>query len=235
MEDNIKKSIIDGMIKKNLVECWEEKITEEIVEHAPKANSDEETENDIAVTSDGIEYSKKMVFAYLKEKGYAMDPMTVELTAKMIYNNNELYNELSKKIEREEKNIIVRHKVKKHHNLENATDEDVLDYIKYKILEEVNTLKSQIMLESFVDYRIEVVNDRMGATDIQTLSNILQRYSDSGWKLKSVFTNELGKNSVSVGSIGVNSTSDQTVLIFERSKFITDEDAHKMIEKYKDH
>ena len=89
------------------------------------------------------------------------------------------------------------------------------------------------MLESFVEYEVEIIrDDATGAINISQLSSVLRKYSNLGWKLKSVFTNELGKNSVSVAGIGNNSTLEQTILVFERSKFINNTDAVNMIQKY---
>ncbi|MBQ7810817.1 MAG: DUF4177 domain-containing protein [Clostridia bacterium] len=71
------------------------------------------------------------------------------------------------------------------------------------------------------EYDTVVVYDkRSGGADIEAINRTLMAYAKDGWKLHTAFTNEVGKNSSSVGyggvSIGTNSTMDQTVLIFER-------------------
>ena len=220
MTESIKKSILDGMIHNNFAQQWEERIEDEHTIDTTVSDTSEENSDDVAFTTDGTKYSKKAVLKYLSEKGYQITQANIDLAAKMVSDSDG--------------NLVVKkYRTEKHNNLENATDEDIINYINYKILEEINTLKNQVMLESFVDYKVEVVNDDIaGGTNTSHLSAVLKRYSDLGWKLKSIFTNELGKNSVSVAGVGINSTADQTVLIFERSKFITDSDATKIIKKY---
>lgn len=209
------------MVHNNFAKQWEERIEDECTIETDVSDTSEENSDDIAFTSDGTKYSKKAVLTYLSEKGYQITQTNIDLAAKMVSDTDG--------------NIVVKkYKTEKHNNLENATDEELINYINYKILEEINNLRNQVMLESFVDYQVEIIYDNSsGGTDIARLSSVLKRYSDLGWKLKSVFTNELGKNSVSVAGVGINSTADQTVLIFERSKFISDNDAVSMIKKYK--
>ena len=221
MNDLIKKAIVDGMVYNNFAQQWEEKIEDEHTIETGISATPEETPDDIAFTSDGTKYSKRAVLTYLSEQGYQITQANIDLAAKIVSDSNGSL-------------VVKKYRTEKHHNLENATDDDIFNYINYKILEEINSLKNQVMLESFVDYQVETVNDNVsGSTNIAQLSAVLKRYSDLGWKLKSIFTNELGKNSVSVAGVGVNSTIDQTVLIFERSKFITDNDAINMIKKYR--
>lgn len=71
------------------------------------------------------------------------------------------------------------------------------------------------------EYDTVVVYDkRSGGADIEAINRTLMAYAKDSWKLHTAFTNEVGKNSSTVGyggvSIGTNSTMDQTVLIFER-------------------
>lgn len=53
---------------------------------------------------------------------------------------------------------------------------------------------------------------------IEINNTILKQKSDEGYRVVSIFTNEIGKNSLSVAGVGVNSTVDQTVVIFERPR-----------------
>lgn len=96
------------------------------------------------------------------------------------------------------------------------------EYISY-VKKEKNIISLPIEVQELNDiyeYSVETILDKLGATDINTLSTILNKYATSGWRLKSCFTNELGKNSlgISIGNAGggSNSTTDQIVLIFER-------------------
>lgn len=71
------------------------------------------------------------------------------------------------------------------------------------------------------EYATEVISDnRSGGMNVTLLNEVLQRYAKNGWRLHTAISNELGKNSTTIGlggiSAGVNATMDQTVLIFER-------------------
>ena len=73
----------------------------------------------------------------------------------------------------------------------------------------------------FYEYAVETIFDnRDGSANVNSLKAVLDRYAMEGWRLHSIISNELGKNSSSFGvggiSSGSNATIDQQVLIFER-------------------
>lgn len=79
----------------------------------------------------------------------------------------------------------------------------------------------QISKNPFYEYRVVVVNNlENGAFDQNGVQKTLSEWSGAGWKLHSIFNNELGKTSSSMAvpfmGVSVNATIDQTVLIFER-------------------
>ena len=67
------------------------------------------------------------------------------------------------------------------------------------------------------EYTLDVINDKAsGAANIDAILQSLQKHASEGWRLVTIFTNEIGKNAISVGGIGINATMDQSMLIFER-------------------
>ena len=71
------------------------------------------------------------------------------------------------------------------------------------------------------EYEVVVLYDKpTGEFDVDNYRRILNKYSVNGWQLKSVFSNEIGKDSSGVGiggfSTQVNATIDQTIITFER-------------------
>ena len=58
--------------------------------------------------------------------------------------------------------------------------------------------------------------DTIGKADINLINEKLNELGSQGWRLVTAYTNELGKNGISVGGIGINSTADQNIFIFER-------------------
>lgn len=71
------------------------------------------------------------------------------------------------------------------------------------------------------EYVVETMyDDSTGYVNIQRLSDLMNFYANNGWRLKSIISNEVGKNVTSVGiggiSSGNNATIDQIILVFER-------------------
>lgn len=81
--------------------------------------------------------------------------------------------------------------------------------------------EKQLWKNPFYEYMVEVVLDNPnGTVDDEQIEEILDKYSEQGWRLHSIFTDEIGKNdtSISIRNIGkgANATINQTVMIFER-------------------
>ena len=87
--------------------------------------------------------------------------------------------------------------------------------------QQANEKKIQLSKNPLFEYQVVVVNNlRTGEINEIQIQAELNTWSENGWKLHSVFNNELGKtsSSIAVGFLGttINATIDQTVLIFER-------------------
>ena len=67
------------------------------------------------------------------------------------------------------------------------------------------------------EYRTVYIEDsKDGTLDKNLLQKTLMEYANEGWRLHTIFTNELGKN-VDPAFIGSrNATVEETILIFER-------------------
>ena len=69
----------------------------------------------------------------------------------------------------------------------------------------------------FYEYDVvTIVNENHGRIDKERMMQILSEHAKDGWKLHSVYSNELGKNAIRLLGFGVNSTACEDVLIFER-------------------
>ncbi len=211
MTEKLLKSVVDNMVKNGLVDKWTEQ--KEHTSEGHTINVDEENDEDFAISSEGVRYSKSAVITYLTEKGYQFTQANIDAAAKILSSQGDaLYIPGTTSYVKEV-----------HHTLENSDETEIMQYINFKILDEISKLRDEIINENIVEYAVETVYDTSsGVTDIQKFNRVLSSYSAEGWKLKCTFTNELGKNSVSVGGIGVNSTMDQLILIFERPKFWSD-------------
>lgn len=89
-------------------------------------------------------------------------------------------------------------------------------FVHYGLIEEETdstNMKYEYLVKSFTD-------EDSGDTDPYILERIINNCARQGWRLKHIYTNELGKNSVGVGIGGIgsqtNATIERTFLIFER-------------------
>ena len=81
--------------------------------------------------------------------------------------------------------------------------------------------EKQILKNANYEYTVSSITDRKdGSISIWSIEGLLDRYASDGWRLHSVFRNELGKNVSSAGiggvSSGSNATIEETIFIFER-------------------
>ena len=82
-------------------------------------------------------------------------------------------------------------------------------------------MEEQIKNNPLYEYETIVINDNSdGTVNTKQIQDTLLEYSKAGWRLHSIFTNEIGKSTVGafIGFIGnnVNATIDQTIIIFAR-------------------
>ena len=82
-------------------------------------------------------------------------------------------------------------------------------------------MEEQIKNNPLYEYETIVINDNSdGTVNTKQIQDTLLEYSKAGWRLHSIFTNEIGKSTVGafIGFVGsnVNATIDQTIIIFER-------------------
>lgn len=83
-----------------------------------------------------------------------------------------------------------------------------------KELQHVNYAKS---FNEFYEYNVvTIINENHGTVDKEKMMKILSDHAKSGWKLHTMYSNELGKNALSILGFGVNATACEDVMIFER-------------------
>lgn len=85
---------------------------------------------------------------------------------------------------------------------------------KEKELQHIDYAKS---FNEFYEYDVvTIINEDHGVIDKKRMMNILSKYSRNGWKLHTIYSNELGKNALSIMGFGSNTTASEDVMIFER-------------------
>lgn len=85
---------------------------------------------------------------------------------------------------------------------------------KNRELEHIKYAKS---FNEFFEYDVvTIINKDHGIVDKKKMMDILSEHARSGWKLHTIYSNELGKNALSIMGFGTNATACEDVLIFER-------------------
>ena len=83
----------------------------------------------------------------------------------------------------------------------------------------VGLLKTQ-GYDDYYEYQALSILDENGMANVEKLTGLMNQMGLQGWRLRAAVTNEIGKEALALGvaglGAGVNSTVDQTVLIFER-------------------
>lgn len=63
---------------------------------------------------------------------------------------------------------------------------------------------------------VTILNKGHGRINREEMLQILSSHARDGWKLHTIYSNELGKNAITLLGIAVNETACEDVLIFER-------------------
>lgn len=74
-------------------------------------------------------------------------------------------------------------------------------------------------MNNLYEYKVEVIQDlENGSSNQTTIISTINQYAKNGWRLHSIYTNEIGKISQPkpFGISTINATIEETVLIFER-------------------
>lgn len=88
---------------------------------------------------------------------------------------------------------------------------------KKQIAEIYNGRLEQYKRNAYYEYDYIVVENNMdGYTDKDKIAKIIREHAFQGWRLISMYSNEIGKNALSVGGIGANATMSEDILVFER-------------------
>ena len=85
---------------------------------------------------------------------------------------------------------------------------------KEREIKNVNYAKS---FNEFYEYDVvTIINEDHRTIDKDKMMKILSDHAKNGWKLHTMYSNELGKNALMILEFGTNSTACEDVLIFER-------------------
>lgn len=95
---------------------------------------------------------------------------------------------------------------------------NVVSVIEYNEIAKIyNERLEQYKRNPFYEYDYIVVpNKSDGSTDKETIEDIIKSHAMQGWRLVTMYSNEIGKNAITMGGIGGNVTICEDILVFER-------------------
>jgi hypothetical protein len=185
-------------------------ISSKFMENVPISR--EASDIELLNQADTIEVSRELVLDYLNKSGYELNQQNYDMAYQML---STMEKENLKKTLVSAENKTKQHRYKTVNHLFDLSNDELNYLTNIAILHSLNKIESNTRIK-YYDYVVESVRDINGGTDIRSLSSLLSKYSEKGYRVSKIFTNELGKNAVSVGGIGLNSTEDQVVIIFEK-------------------
>ena len=153
------------------------------------------------------EVSREMVIDYLVKAGYELTDENFNYAQKMLSNMDTDDVEKTMKKVAFSKVTLVNH-------LNDFSIEELSSLISLEVLNSLLEIKSKEKAK--YNYEVETIKDIRGQTDVKTLTRVLKQYGRDGYRVVSIFTNELGKNAMSINGIGTNSTCDEVIVVFEK-------------------
>lgn len=99
---------------------------------------------------------------------------------------------------------------------------DIVDVIEYQEIAKIfNARLAQIKKNPYYEYDYVVVpNLSDGSTNKERIEEVITSHAMQGWRLITMYSNELGRNSMGVAVVGVgggtNTTMCEDVMVFER-------------------
>lgn len=138
----------------------------------------------------------------------------------------EYYNKIAGEIDKKANPYVDREKIKQcfyeriDARFNAATGYGMKEYVQKKMeaqKKEVQRVEYAKSFNEFYEYDVvTIINENHGTIDKQEMMRILSEHTKNGWKLHTIYSNELGKNALSILGLGVNATACEDVLIFER-------------------
>lgn len=153
------------------------------------------------------EVSREMVIDYLVKAGYELTDENFNYAQKMLSNmDTDDVEKTIKKVELSKVTLV--------NHLNDFSIEELSSLISLEVLNSLLEIKSKEKAK--YNYEVETIKDIRGQTDVKTLTRVLKQYGRDGYRVVSIFTNELGKNAMSINGIGTNSTCDEVIVVFEK-------------------
>ncbi len=138
----------------------------------------------------------------------------------------EYYNKIAGEIDKKANPNVDREKIKQcfykriDTRFNAVTGYEMKEYLRKEMEEQEKEIQHVEYAKSFNEFYeydvVTIINENHGTIDKQEMMRILSEHTKNGWKLHTIYSNELGKNALGILGLGVNATACEDVLIFER-------------------
>ena len=177
------------------------------------------TETQTVNTNENV---KEKIVQYLNNKGLPLTQDNFDLATNMLFKQGTI-------------NYETQHKIT-HNELERINDENITDWLRAKMVVLLPEIRNELTNSNYMSYDVDVINDTStGEINEMALKRSLSQHSKNGWKVKSITTNELGRQEKggSLGNISasINTTRSQIVIIYERPLTLNDQKAQEYSDK----
>ena len=138
----------------------------------------------------------------------------------------EYYNFIASEVDKKANPNVDREKIKQefHKRIDSrfkaVTGHGIQEYLQKEKDAKEKEVKHASYAKSFKEFYeydvVTIINENHGTIDKEEMMRILSEHARNGWRLHTIYSNELGKNALGILGLGVNSTASEDVLIFER-------------------
>lgn len=185
----------------------------ELVEPFQEEIEIEDEGNNVYSTGEII-LTREIIIDFLTKSGYEINQNNFDMAKQLLESMDS--QTLRNTLVNVTKSMAKKYKTVNH--LDDMTENELNTVLNVALL---NTIKKNINYQKSLkyEYAVEAIKDINGKTDLVTLKKVLDIYSNKGYRVVNIFTNEVGKNSRILGNVEFNSTADQIVIVFEKPVF----------------
>ncbi len=185
----------------------------ELVEPFQEEIEIEDEGNNVYSTGEII-LTREVIIDFLTKSGYEINQNNFDMAKQLLESMDS--QTLRNTLVNVTKSMAKKYKTVNH--LDDMTENELNTVLNVALL---NTIKKNINYQKSLkyEYAVEAIKDINGKTDLVTLKKVLDIYSNKGYRVVNIFTNEVGKNSRILGNVEFNSTADQIVIVFEKPVF----------------
>lgn len=155
--------------------------------------------------------TKETVLDYLKTNGMVLSQDNFDYVQRYLENKAQDCNQNGEIELKSRERVCINH-------LNEFSEDEMKTLLDICILRKLSEIEKRVTCVQEYEYIVHSFEDVGGTTTISKLSDVINGYAERGFRIKDVVVNEIGKNAVAIGGVGINSTVNELIVIFERPK-----------------